>query len=97
MRIDGLCLGLSLGLGRRALSRGGSLWVDDWDLGVLELDTLFALEDGAAFREGSSLVGLLGELALGVVLGERAAVLDELQEGGAVLSADTGGASAEGG
>lgn len=69
------------------------------DLGVFQGHTGLAIEDGAAVWEWGCLVGLLGQLALGVGLGQRAAVFDQLQEvtGFLTLGLDAGGASAEGG
>lgn len=87
----GLGLGGILGalLGR---GRGG-------DLGVLELGALLAVEHGAAVGEGSGLVGLLGQLALGVGHGQGAAVLDQLEQtpGLVTVGGHAGGPAAEGG
>lgn len=69
--------------------------LDDRDLGVFELDAGLAFEHGATFRERGRLVGLLGQLALGVGLGVRAAVLDQLQESVGALALHARGTSAE--
>lgn len=91
---EGRAQHLSLGgRGRRILGHGGHRG----DLGVLQFGALLALELGAAAGEGRGLVGLLlVELALGVGEGQRAAVLDQLQEArGLVLGDDAGGAATE--
>lgn len=69
------------------------------DFGVLELSALLALKGWAAVGEGSGLVGLLGQLALGVGHGQRAAVLHQLEQaaGLVTLGGHAGGAAAEGG
>lgn len=66
------------------------------DVRVLELGTLLALEDRTAFGEARGLVGLVGELALGVGLGQRAAVLHQLEQtAGVVVGGHAGGTAAE--
>ena len=64
-------------------------------LGVFELDSGLALEDGAAVGERGRLVVLLGKLALGVGFGERTAVFDELEESAVLLGLDAGRPPAE--
>lgn len=73
----------SLGLG--VLVVLGARWRQGRDLGVLQLGAVLAFEDWAALGERGGLVGLLRELALGVRLGQRSAVLDELVQLSAVV------------
>lgn len=76
-----------------ALGRLGVL--DHGDLGVLELYAGLALEHRAALGERGRLVGLLGQLALGVGLGVRSAVLDQLQQSVGAFALHAGGTAAE--
>lgn len=69
--------------------------LDDRDLRVLKLYAGLAVEHGTTFRERGGLVGLLGQLALGVGLGVRAAVLDQLQKTVGALALHARGTSAE--
>lgn len=93
-------LGLGLGGLRRGFGSFDFLGARSWnsgDLRVLEFRAVLALEDGTAGGEGRGLVRLLGELALGVGLGEGSAVLDELEETtGVVVGWDAGRTAAEG-
>lgn len=81
---------------RRGCTAGGLFGVlDDRDLGILELHAGLAVEHRTAFGEASRLVGLLGQLALGVGLRVRAAVLDQLQQTGAAVALHARGPAAE--
>jgi len=85
---------LGLGLGGGGVGGGSALSRGQGQLGELELDTLLALEDGAASGELGGLVGLVAQLALGVGLGQGAAVLHQLQQ--TALFVHAGRAAAEG-
>lgn len=66
------------------------------DVRVLELGAFLALEDRTAIGEARGLVGRVGELALGVGLGQRAAVLHQLEQtAGVVVGGHAGGTAAE--
>jgi hypothetical protein len=62
--------------------RCGGGCLSSWcrDFRILQFHTSLTLKDWATIREVSCLVGLVGQLALGVGLGERSAVFNHLKE-----------------
>jgi len=69
--LGGRCRGCRLRL--RDIRVGGR-W-QGRDIRVFEFDAVLALEDRTAVGEARGLVGLVGELALGIGLRQRAAIL----------------------